>query len=93
MACWYSIYCVLDPMPSNITECVSAGNTTSLVVCADESWETIHSDQIPPNVNYLLIADTNVSTIGKDAFSSKSIMILHMTYNPLQKIESDGMIR
>ena len=86
------MYCFSDPMPSNITECKSAGNTTSVVVCGDESWDTIHSDQIPPNVNYLLIANTTVSTIGKDAFSSKSIMILHMTFNPLQKIESEGNI-
>ena len=79
-------------MPSNITDCKSAGNTTSVVVCADSSWETIHSDQIPPNVNYLLVANTNITTISRDSFSSKAIMILHMTYNPLERIESEGRI-
>ena len=83
---------ILEPMPSNITDCKSAGNTTSVVVCADSSWETIHSDQIPPNVNYLLVANTNITTISQDSFSSKAIMILHMTYNPLERIESEGRV-
>ena len=83
---------ISDPMPSNITECKSALNGTSVVLCTDPSWETIHSDQIPPSVNYLLVANTNVTTISHDAFSSKAIMILHMTYNPLEKIDPEGMV-
>ena len=83
---------ISDPMPSNITECKSALNGTSVVLCTDPSWETIHSDQIPPSVNYLLVANTNVTTISHDAFSSKAIMILHMTYNPLEKIDPEGTI-
>ena len=84
---------ISDPMPSNITECKSALNGTSVVLCTDPSWETIHSDQIPPSVNYLLVANTNVTTISHDAFSSKAIMILHMTYNPLEKIDPEGMVK
>ena len=77
-------------MPSNITECKSVGGDTYIVVCSNSSWDTIHPDQIPPNVNYLLVANTNVKTIAPDSFSSKSIMILHMTFNPLERIESEG---
>ena len=84
---------ISDPMPSNITECKSALNGTSVVLCTDPSWETIHSDQIPPSVNYLLVANTNVTTISHDAFSSKAIIILHMTYNPLENIDPEGMVK
>ena len=77
-------------MPSNITECKAPGNTTSVVVCSDSSWDTIHSEQIPSNVNYLRIANTRVTNISEDSFSSKAVMILHMTSNPLEKIDSEG---
>ena len=45
-------------MPSYITECHAPDNSTFVVVCADPSWDAIHSDQIPSNVNYLLINNT-----------------------------------
>ena len=79
-------------MPSYITEChaPNADHTTSVVVCSDPSWNAIKSWQIPSNVNYLLIANTSVRTISNDSFSSKDVMILHMTYNPLEKIEPEG---
>ena len=81
---------ILEPMPSNITDCKSVGNDTYVVICSNSSWDTIHPDQIPRNVNYLLVANTSVKTIAPDSFSSKSISILHMTFNPLEKIESEG---
>ena len=79
-----------EPMPSNITQRHAPGHSTSVVVCSDPSWDTIHSDQIPSNVNYLLIANTNITEISAGAFSTKDIMILHMTYNPLETIHSEG---
>ena len=77
-------------MPSYITECHAPDNSTFVVVCADPSWDTIHSDQIPSNVNYLLINNTNVTNIHEDSFSTKDIQILHMTHNPLENINIEG---
>lgn len=79
-------------MPSNITQCHAPGNSTSFVVCSDPSWDAIHSDQIPSYVNYLLIANTSITKISEDSFSTKDIMILHMTYNPIVKIDNEGEI-
>lgn len=81
-------------MPSYITDCQAPLiNSTFFVVCSDPTWDEIRSDQIPSNVNYLLIDNTNVTTISKDSFSSKNIMILNMTNNPIERIHSDGKCR
>ena len=82
-----------EPMPPNITDCKSTRNDTNVVICSNSSWDTIHPEQIPPNVNYLLVANTSVKTITHDSFSSKAIVILHMTFNPLEQIESEGRFR